>query len=104
MRWLLLLFALPAAAANSPLTNEKWAFVRENPCPVTRYKTIACTGYVIAYPPCNPTRHWMRWLTLAAKPAWDVKAKAWCACAAYPVEVMNCTTRGCRALAVNCKL
>lgn len=104
MRWLLLLLALPAAAVNSPLTDEKWAFVRANPCPVTGYKTIACTGYVIGYPACEPTRDWMRWVKTADKPAWAARAKTFCTCRAYPVRVTNCTTRGCRLIAVDCRL
>ena len=103
MRWLLLLLlSLPAQAT---LTDEKWAFARANPCPTTKYQRYYnCPGYGdVAFPSCEPWRSSMAWVKDAERAAWDARAKAFCACRARPVEIMACTTRGCRVLAVNCK-
>lgn len=95
--------ALPAAAANSPLTEQKWIFARANPCPVNGYKTIACTGWVIVYPACEPWASSMRRVRTADKAAYDAKVKLYCACRARPVEIFACTSRGCRTLAIDCR-
>lgn len=94
---------LTPAIAVATLTDEKWAFARANPCPTTGYKRYyGCPGYELAYPACEPWASSMKWVTTTDKPAYDAKAKTYCACLKAPVEVFACTTRGCRALAVNC--
>ena len=97
------LVALPAAAT---LTDEKYAFARETPCPSTGYKKISCPGYVIVYPACQATRANMRWVPANAwdQAHWNAQAQRYCTCLSYPVEVLSVTTRGRTAIAVKCQL